>query len=159
MVFSMKKLFILIGVLILALSVTTVSAGLFGPDTIENKYFSIEIPDGYYKPNSWGYADTKYEYVRLVSDADDNLDITLTVIGESQKSDDQYDVVENFTEDGITFKKSYGGTILADFVKEGHNYTVRLNFEDSSNMTDLNNLNMRDYVDLIKNVRDSLKRK
>ena len=42
----------LIAVAILA-SVSAVSAGWFGPDTIECKQFSIEIPEGYHKSSEW----------------------------------------------------------------------------------------------------------
>ena len=45
----MKKSIILISAVLLFLSVTTVSAGLFGLDIIESDQFSIECPEGFYK--------------------------------------------------------------------------------------------------------------
>lgn len=55
----MKKFIIVLFILCMFLSVSNVSAGLFGADTLECNYFLIEIPEGFYIPERWGYYNQK----------------------------------------------------------------------------------------------------
>ena len=171
MVFSMKKLIILISI-ILFLSITTVAAGLFGPDTIECPKFSIEIPENYYKSPEWYDNDnTIFSDSLYLWGNEGNIERNLMMYEVSSFDDFNRSSTEEILEtteiDGISIDKCYdsedsvfsdGKTIygnnytLAKFEKDGHYYIITNDFKGDSD-----DLDIKSDANLVKEIKNSLK--
>jgi len=171
----MKKLIILLSIFLMLLSVTSVSAwGLFGDDSrIECEQFSMEIPEGYHQSSEW--TDNFFEdFIYVWNDADDNkpdrdLEIWEIPPSDSFNRSNTEQVFDSYEEDGIKIDKCYdpeetvivdGDSVhganytYAEFSKEGHNYVIINEFNG-----DLDDINMKEDVELIKTLRESIKQK
>ena len=170
----MKKLLLLISVLFIFLSISTVCAGLFGPETAECKKFSIEVPDGYFKSDGYSPSYESGFYLACSwSDKDNITDRTLHI--SEVASFDDYNrsetevIIENYTDGDIKAEKCYdfNESVLVgnkyvngsnythiEFSKDGHHYVIENEFEGKYEDIDL-----KKDVELVKQVRDTLKHK
>lgn len=171
----MKKFLLFVSVLFILLSISSVGAGLFGPETAECKQFSIEIPEGYGKSD--GYMNNNENFFYLASSWNDKDNITdrTLYISEVSSFDDfnrskTEKIIENYTDGDIKAEKcndSNGtvslnnGTLIKgsnythiEFTKDGHNYIIENQFKGKYQDIDL-----KKDVDLVKKIKDTLKHK
>ena len=135
----MKKSIILISVLIMILSMATVNAFLFWPDTIDCEEFSVEIPEEWEIPS--GYHEYHTDKVHsisittgLVEVGEHYLNLDLATVPINDLPNDNMNIVENYTEGDLKVMKCqvfddyyYNGDNItyAEFDKEGkHFYLV-----------------------------------
>ena len=161
----MKKEYILITIIILFLSVSAVSAGLFGPSTIECDKFSIDIPSGFHTTEGWEDAPELHVNHIWLGTGIPSGDETHRWFDMSENKAYKDDlvhskvVVKKYTEDDLLVEKCHsadGDTnfTYAEFDKEGHHYVITISWEN-----DLEKLDLADDVELIKDVMDSTEHK
>ena len=161
----MKKSYVLITALILFLSISTVSAGLFGFGTIECDQFSIDIPSGFSITEGWeSYPELHVNHIWLgtgIPTGDEThrwFDMSENKVYNDDLVHNKV-VVENYTEDNLLIEKCHSENgadnfTYAEFDKEGHHYVITISWKN-----DLEKLNLADDVELIKKVIDSTKHK
>ncbi|MBE6504468.1 MAG: hypothetical protein E7Z73_01810 [Methanobrevibacter millerae] len=170
----MKKLFILITVLILVLSVSSVSAGLFGPPTAECKQYSIEIPDGYGTTEAYNPHNSE-NYLKLMGhdNNDGKTQRVLYMRGVSSFNDynrsNTEEIIETSEIDGIKIDRcfDYNSSTVSDgkivdgrnythieFDKDGYKYIIEIDFDGKYGDIDLNK-----DVELVKQIRETIKHK
>lgn len=169
----MKKLFILITALILFLSVSSVGAGLFGPDTVESKQFSIEIPEGYEESGEWSnnlFQDFVYVWSKDKNPERDLMVWEVSSFDSFNRSNNEQ-IIDSYKEDGITIYKCYNPNEIvvftdgrdkvygdnythAEFDKDGHHFIIKNQFKGKYEDIDL-----KKDIELVKQVRDTIKHK
>lgn len=154
----MKKLFVAISILIIFLSVATVTAGLFGPDTIECQQFSIEVPSGFQITDGWedNHINDVYVGTGVPMNGETHRIFKMTEISSSNDASNQDKVVVEKYDDGNLLaekcqsedgKDNY---TYAEFDKEGHHFVINISWENN-----LEKLNLNEDVKLIKDVMGS----
>ena len=161
----MKRFLVFASVLLLFLSVSTASAWLFGPPTIECDKFSIEYPDGFQMTDGWSGLDEHIDKVYLGTGIPRNGEThryfeMWEVLSFDNLTDDM-DVVEDYTEGDLKVMKGhvyeageYKNFTYATFDKGGRHYFVKISWDN-----DIEQLDLAGDVKLIKTVRDSTKPK
>ncbi|MBR0371297.1 MAG: hypothetical protein IJH63_11340 [Methanobrevibacter sp.] len=164
----MKKFLFFISILFIFLSVSSVGAGLFGPNTISCEQFSIEIPDGFEITDGWSSLDKHVDEIYLGTGVPINGEVHRYLNMNEVKSFDNlsiknkysgidYIVVENYTENNLLVEKCQGNEknfTYAEFNKDGYNYIIFINFDG-----EIEKLNLADDVSLIKGIISSTKHK
>lgn len=163
----MKKLFILIGIVLLFLSVSTVNAVLFWPDTIECEQFSIEIPSGFSETEGWAdHLEKPQDYVYVGTGIPNKgethrmLEVCELTSNNNARINGTI-VVENYTADNLLLQKcqvpEYNkdkNYTYVEFDKDGHHYAITITWDNN-----IEKLNLSDDVELVKKVIDSTKHK
>ena len=160
------SILIILFFVIVTLSITDVTAGLFGPDTIDCEEFSVEIPEGWEIPS--GYQEYHTDKVHsiaittgLVETGEIYRNLDLSTVPLSDLPNTMY-VVDKYTKGDLTVMKgedtdennTYGNITYAEFDKDGkHFYLAIYSPYDCS----LDDINLRDDVKMINKLKDSLK--
>ncbi|WP_405297987.1 hypothetical protein [Methanobrevibacter sp.] len=166
----MKKLFVLIGVLILIFSISTVSGGLFGLDTIDCEDFSVEIPEGFEKQQTPSdYQPDKHSIsltTGLVEVGEHYRNLKLSIVPlEELPNTDNANIVDDYNETDLKVVKCQvsddyhfdgDNVTYAEFDKEGKHFYLII---ESPYDMDVEDINLNDDVKMIKEMKESLKLK
>ncbi|MBQ6100256.1 MAG: hypothetical protein IJL02_10410 [Methanobrevibacter sp.] len=171
----MKKPMILITALILFLSITTVSAGLFGPPTAECKLFGIEIPEDYGTSDGYDpFGETGFYVVdwNNQNGTDRTLHISEVSSFDDWNHSESEQVIETYDDGDVKTElcydpektmyvseyNSYKGEdvygynyTFTEFTKDGHNYVIINEFEG-----DYHDIDLKKDADIAKQIKKSL---
>lgn len=153
----------LISVAIIA-SVSVVSAGLFGPDTVECEEFSVEVPEMFKDGGEAPETDPVHticlhtglvEFGELYRNLDlstqplDMPNATVDIAEEYNESDLKVMKAQFFDDKGYGYNYTY-----AEFDKGGKHFYLNMDLSYSDSLDDIN---LNDDVKVIKEIKDSIK--
>lgn len=161
---GIKKIVLISLIVAIVASVGAVSAGWFGPDTVECEEFSVEVPE-MFKDGGEAPATDPVHTICLhtglveVGELYRNLDLstqpfdmpnaTVDIAEEYNEGDLKVMKAQFFDDNGYGYNYTY-----AEFNKDGKHFY--LNIDVWSNVS-LDEINLTDDVKVIKEIKDSIK--
>lgn len=151
----MRRLIILAIVLILVLSLSSVSAGLFGPDVVESDQFSFKCPEGFHKVDDT-VLPSSASAVTGFHAGETSIGIKVVELNSSGFLPSNMEIFDEFTEGDLKVIKghstTYGNCTCAEFDKDGRHFLIAVDYL-------YGDVEMSEAVKLIKEVKDSIELK